>query len=209
MTDDTDPGAASTAPDRGTDYARSLVGELSRVDRAVYGAIADTPTPLLDEPMRRLSNAANFSKLWIGIAAGTALVGGRRGRRPAVTGLVAIGVTSAVVNQGVKRMAHRARPDRTGEDVPEERYVHMPESTSFPSGHSASAFAFANSVGALVPALSIPLHFLAGAVAYSRVHTGVHYPGDVIIGSLIGSVIGDLVVSGEAWWMRRRKGSQV
>ena len=207
MTDDATPDAASTEAAGGADYTRSLVGELGQVDRAVYGAIADTPTPLLDEPMRRLSNAANFSKLWFGIAAGVAVVGGRRGRRAAVTGLVSIGVTSAVVNQGVKRMANRTRPDRTGEDVPEERYVHMPKSTSFPSGHSASAFAFANSVGALVPVLSVPLHFLAGAVAYSRVHTGVHYPGDVIIGALIGSVMGDLAVSGEAWWMRRRNRS--
>ncbi len=80
----------------------------------------------------------------------------------------------------------------------------MPESTSFPSGHSASAFAFANAVGAQIPLLGVPLHFLAGAVAYSRVHTGVHYPGDVIIGSLIGSVSGDLVASSAAWWIRRR-----
>ena len=81
----------------------------------------------------------------------------------------------------------------------------MPESTSFPSGHSASAFAFANAVGAQIPLLSGPLHFLAGAVAYSRVHTGVHYPGDVIIGSLIGSVMGDLVVSAEARWLQHRR----
>ena len=200
-----DVADSPTSADGSANKAKALVGELSQVDHAVYGAIADTPTPLLDEPMRRLSNAANFSKLWIGIAAGIALVGGRRGRRAATTGLVAIGATSAVVNQGVKRLAHRARPDRTGEEVPEDRYVHMPASTSFPSGHSASAFAFANAVGALIPVLNIPLHFLAGAVAYSRVHTGVHYPGDVVIGSLIGSVMGDLVVSTEAWWVRRRQ----
>jgi undecaprenyl-diphosphatase len=184
-----------------------MIGELGRLDRAVYGAIADTPTPLLDEPMRRLSNAANFSKLWMAIAAGVALVGGRDGRRAAATGMIAIGVTSAVVNQAVKRFADRPRPDRSGEDVPQERYVHMPTSTSFPSGHSASAFAFANVVGAQLPLLSGPLHFLAATVAYSRVHTGVHYPGDVIIGSLIGSVMGDLVVNAEVWWLRRRRHS--
>ena len=200
--------SAPTAPaEGGAGRLEALVGELGQVDRAVYGAIADTPTPLLDEPMRRLSNAANFSKLWIGFAAAVALAGGHKGRRAAATGLVAIGVTSAVVNQGVKRIADRTRPDRIGEDVPEDRYVHMPESTSFPSGHSASAFAFANAVGALIPVLSPPLHLLAGAVAYSRVHTGVHYPGDVLIGALIGSVMGDLVVSTEGWWVRRRQKS--
>ena len=66
----------------------------------------------------------------------------------------------------------------------------MPETTSFPSGHSASGFAFAGAVGASLPALAVPLRGLAAAVAYSRVHTGVHYPGDVVIGSLIGTTIG-------------------
>ena len=101
MTAGNDAGPPPAATDGGAGYAGALVGELGQLDRAVYAAIADTPTPLLDEPMRRLSNAANFSKLWIGIAAGVALVGGRGGRRAAATGLVAIGVTSAVVNQAV------------------------------------------------------------------------------------------------------------
>jgi undecaprenyl-diphosphatase len=71
----------------------------------------------------------------------------------------------------------------------------MPTSTSFPSGHSASAFAFASVVGKEIPVISGPLRGLAGAVAYSRVHTGVHYPNDVIIGSIIGASIGDITLA--------------
>src|SRR6185437_105337 len=63
----------------------------------------------------------------------------------------------------------------------------MPMTRSFPSGHSASGFAFAASVGRDLPALALPLRLLAGAVAYSRVHTGVHYPSDALIGSIIGA----------------------
>ena len=63
----------------------------------------------------------------------------------------------------------------------------MPRSGSFPSGHSASAFAFAYAVGRHLPALAVPIRLLAAAVAYSRVHTGVHYPGDVVIGSVTGA----------------------
>jgi undecaprenyl-diphosphatase len=63
----------------------------------------------------------------------------------------------------------------------------MPGSTSFPSGHSASAFAFASAVGRDLPGLALGLNFLAAAVAYSRVHTGVHYPGDTIVGAVIGA----------------------
>jgi len=79
----------------------------------VYDAVARTPTPELDRPVRRLSDAANNSRLWLGIAAAIALAGGGRGRRAALEGVVAIGVTSATVNLGVKPLASRRRPDPT------------------------------------------------------------------------------------------------
>ncbi len=161
--------------------------ELGAVDRAVYEAVAHTATAELDGPVRRLSDAANNSRLWLGIAAAIALLGGRRGRRAALEGVVAIGVTSATVNVGVKPLAQRRRPDRAGADLFRARHVRMPESTSFPSGHAASAFAFAYAVGRHLPGLAVPIRLLAGGVAYSRVHSGVHYPGDVVIGSILGA----------------------
>lgn len=187
------------------DTERTLA-ELAAIDRAVYAAIADTPTPSLDEPIRRLSDSANYSRLWIAIAAVLAIAGGRRGRRAAASGLAAIGVTSALVNQGVKRAYPRRRPDRDGDEVVEERRVRMPDSTSFPSGHSASAFAFASAAGRFVPELGAPLRFLAAGVAYSRVHTGVHYPGDALIGSLIGASIGSVVAAATSLWLQKRAG---
>jgi undecaprenyl-diphosphatase len=69
----------------------------------------------------------------------------------------------------------------------------MPTSTSFPSGHSASAAAFAVAVGDVVPALRLPLGVAAGTVAFSRTYTGVHYPGDVLVGAATGAVLGRLV----------------
>jgi membrane-associated phospholipid phosphatase len=171
--------------------------ELAAVDRAVYDAVARTPTPELDGPVRRLSDAANYSRLWLGIAAAIALVGGGRGRRAALEGVVAIGATSATVNLGVKPLARRRRPDRVGPDLVADRHVPMPGSTSFPSGHAASAFAFAYAVGRHLPGLGLPIRLLAGGVAYSRVHTGVHYPGDVVIGSILGAATAATVAA--AW----------
>jgi membrane-associated phospholipid phosphatase len=167
--------------------------ELGAVDRAVYSAIAATPTPSLDEPLRRLSNAANNSGLWFAIAAGLGVAGGGAGRRAAVRGTVAIGVTSALVNLAVKSAWSRQRPDRAGAGVPVWRNVRMPASTSFPSGHAASGFAFAAAIGRDQPWLGLGLRFLAAAVAYSRVHTGVHYPGDIVVGALIGEGTGQAV----------------
>jgi undecaprenyl-diphosphatase len=96
------------------------------------------------------------------------------------------------VNLGFKNLARRRRPDREGAGVPDDRHVPMPDSTSFPSGHSASAFAFAEGVSAASPALGVPVRLAAVCVAYSRVHTGVHYPGDVLVGSLIGISAGEI-----------------
>jgi membrane-associated phospholipid phosphatase len=161
--------------------------ELGAVDRAVYEAVARTPTAALDGPMRRLSDAANGSRLWLGIAAAVAVFGGRRGRQAALEGVVSIGVTSAVVNLGLKPVYARRRPDRADDEQLQARHVAMPSSTSFPSGHAASAFAFAYAVGRHLPGLAVPIRLLAAAVAYSRVHTGVHYPGDVVVGSVTGA----------------------
>jgi membrane-associated phospholipid phosphatase len=160
--------------------------EAERVDVAVYAAIARTPTPTLDRAMSRLSRAADYSKLSLAASAGLALAGGRRGRRAAADGLASIAVTATVVNVAVKPLWRRRRPDRAIHEVPLARQVRMPVSSSFPSGHSASAFAFASGVAARWPNAAVPLRGLAALVAYSRVHTGVHYPGDVIIGSLLG-----------------------
>ena len=167
-----------------------VLRRLGRFDRAVYRSVAEMSTPLLDRPLRRVSDFANFSKPWLLIAAALALFGGSRGRRAAVTGVTAIGVTSFVVNQPMKRAGERRRPDRPQLGVPESRWVPMPSSTSFPSGHSASAAAFAVSVGEVLPKLRLPMRAAAAIVAFSRVYTGVHYPGDVIAGAATGALVG-------------------
>jgi len=171
--------------------ARRVLRELEELDVAVYQAVEATPTPLIDVPLKRLSNLANHAKLYAGIAALLFAVGGPKGRRAAVTGLAAVGLNSAIVNIPMKFAGHRARPERGTVRVVEARHVHMPTSTSFPSGHSASGFAFAAGVAEAMPALGVPLRGLATVVAYSRVHSGVHYPGDVIVGSLVGMAVGE------------------
>jgi undecaprenyl-diphosphatase len=163
--------------------------ELGALDRAVYRAVAVTPTPTVDVALSRISNAANYSGLWLGTATLLSLAG-RRSRRAAVLGVASIGVTSAVVNLGIKPVLARKRPLR--EDAARQTVL-MPRSHSFPSGHSASAFAFSSAVGAEIPVLATPLRLMATTVAYSRLHNGVHYMGDVIAGALIGAGVGTLV----------------
>jgi membrane-associated phospholipid phosphatase len=176
------PPVAPVAP---ASIHSGALGELDSIDQAVYRAIAATTSPTLDRALSRLSSAADNSKLWLVVAAALALRGGPP-RRAALLGVASIGLASATVNIVAKGLVRRARPDQVRVAVAAGRRVRMPGSTSFPSGHSASAFAFATAVGDELPLAWLPLNALAAAVAYSRVHTGVHYPGDAIIGSLMG-----------------------
>ncbi len=171
---------------------RAWLQDAERVDAALYAAIARTPTPTLDAAMRRISRSADYSKLSIAAAAALMLTGRSNGRRAARFGLVSVGLTATVVNVAVKPLSRRRRPDRVAERVALGRHVRMPISTSFPSGHSAAAFAFATGVGHVMPQAAVPLRALAALVAYSRVHTGVHYPGDAVVGSLIGTAVAQI-----------------
>ena len=150
---------------------------------------------MLDRVFRGATRAADHWKLWLGSAAALAIAGGPRGRRAAVNGVAAMAVSSAVVHLALKPLGGRRRPDRTRHQVPMTRQVSMPTSTSFPSGHAASAAAFVTGVASAFPEAGIPLGAAAALVAYSRVHTGVHYPVDVIAGSVTGTTLAQLVVA--------------
>ena len=174
---------------------RKAPGRFKRLDRTLVSAVSGLPGGSHDDFFRRLSAAANKGKLWIGIAAVMALFPGRT-RRAAVHGLLAQAVASAVTNVGFKTLLPRARP--LPEHLPAFRFVHpQPTSSSMPSGHSASAVAFAFGAGLVRPALGAALAPLAAGVAYSRVHTGAHWPSDVFFGSAIGA--GAAMVT-RKWW---------
>jgi undecaprenyl-diphosphatase len=168
--------------------------DAERLDLAVYAAVAATPTPALDHAVRRLTTAADYSRLSLAAAATLAICRGPSGRRAALLGLAALAVTSTVVNVGLKPLTRRRRPDRDPRGVPSIRHVPMPASRSLPSGHTAAAVAFATAVGHVLPHEAVALRLLAAAVGYSRVHAGVHFPGDVLAGALVGASTAQLTV---------------
>jgi undecaprenyl-diphosphatase len=139
-------------------------------------------SPALDRTLIAITRAANYSRLWLVVAGVLAVFGGRRGCRAAGRGLVAIAIAAAAANGPAKLLVRRRRPSSRRRPS----LIRTPRSTSFPSGHTAAAVAFVAGASAELPVLAPVLIPLAGTVAYSRVHTGVHYPSDVAAGAVIG-----------------------
>ncbi|MEU8640160.1 phosphatase PAP2 family protein [Amycolatopsis sp. NPDC048633] len=168
---------------------------VGRTDRKLMRRSAALPASRADDALMALSRSANKSRLWWVVAG---LLATRKGatRRGALRGVVAIAGASAAANLLGKPLFPRRRPAE--EEVPMHRRLRKrPTSSSFPSGHSASAAAFATAVAMESPRAGLAVAPLALAVAYSRVHTGVHWPSDVGVGLSIGVGVG-LVT--RHWW---------
>ncbi|WP_228979393.1 phosphatase PAP2 family protein [Streptomyces sp. DH12] len=160
-------------------------GVFSRVDRAVFAQVAQRTWPAAEPVLPRLSRSANHGLLWFGVAAGMWTLGGARGRRAAVRGVTSLALASATVNTLAKGAVRRRRP--LIDHVPVARRLpRQPLTTSFPSGHSASAAAFTAGVALESRGLGAVLAPVAASVAFSRVYTGVHYPSDVLVGMALG-----------------------
>jgi diacylglycerol kinase family enzyme/membrane-associated phospholipid phosphatase len=162
---------------------------------SLVGGLPDTPA---DVWLRRLTTAADHGRLWMAVGTLLAL---RRGalRRGAVRGLASMAVSSGVVNSALKPVFGRRRPDLGAHPV--HRLLHEALTThSFPSGHSLSAGVFVTGVALECPAAGAALAPLALAVGYWRVHVGVHYPGDVVVGLAVGAAV---AVGGRHWWPAR------
>jgi diacylglycerol kinase family enzyme len=176
-------------PSHRSQRLRRLALTVHRWDVETSARVARTQSPaVIERGLPLLTRAADRSVLWMGLSGAMAASAKPRLRRAALRGLGSIAVSSLLANQVGKRALPRRRPLIGA--VPALRLAHrVPMSSSFPSGHSASAAAFAVGASIEAPWLALPVGALAGAVAFSRVYTGVHFPSDVVAGVALGATV--------------------
>lgn len=154
-------------------------------DSRLFNAVATREWPGAHPLLPKLSRAANHGVLWFATAAAIAATRSPRARKAAVRGVASLALASATINTLGKRSVRRPRP--VLDNVPVMRQLkRQPITTSFPSGHSASAAAFAAGVALESRGWGAAVAPVAAAVALSRVYTGVHFPSDVLVGATLG-----------------------
>ncbi|MER6186628.1 phosphatase PAP2 family protein [Streptomyces sp. NPDC001652] len=171
---------------------RWLAG-LGEVDHAVTRQAGTRVPASVGKALSVVEESAESSKLWCGAAAVMAAFGGRRGRRSAASGIAALVVAQFVSNGVGKQFVDRPRPPRDW--FPHDEVNDRPDSSSFPSGHTAAAFAFTAAVTPTWPAAGITLAVPTLLVSVERVQSGAHYSSDVVAGATLGLLT--------AWLTRR------
>lgn len=133
------------------------------------------------------SAVGDFGLLWHLIGFLRA-IGSTERLQQAVAFSVLIGIESLLLNQGIKRLFRRTRPTERGD----ERFaLRKPRTSSFPSGHSSSAFFSALVLTTMTPWYWWGLFYLfAVTIAVSRVGVRIHHASDVIGGAIAGTIMG-------------------
>lgn len=140
-------------------------------------------SPARDRLFYGLSAAADHGMLWHAIGVGRAVA--RRDPREALRFSAALGAESALTNGVIKSLFRRVRPQEHFEhDEPLPYGMRRPITSSFPSGHAATAFMCAGVLASRKTALG--WFALAGLVASSRVYVRMHHASDVVAGAALG-----------------------
>lgn len=165
---------------------RLLPAWAKRADESVNRRVnrRHAPDPV-DRALLQLSRSADRGGLWVALAGVFALTGHRRA---AARGVLSLAAATILANLVGKQVFGGDRPLLRDVPLP-RRLPNSPTSGSFPSGHAASAAAFATGVAIESPKLGAALTPLAGAVAYSRIHVGAHWLSDVVGGVLLGTAV--------------------
>jgi undecaprenyl-diphosphatase len=170
-----------------TALARSIQG-IRGIDQAALRWIAGKRRPAADLLMRSLSRAGDW-QTWT-ILALTALAMGETSRAIALHVLPKLLLTLAI-SRTIKKISKRPRPSKSLQEF--RSLLKDPDPYSFPSSHAACAWAVAIGLGLTLGGGWPVWIAYAAAISYSRIYVGAHYPLDVLLGGVLGSVVALIV----------------
>ena len=143
-------------------------------------------TDLMTVIMKAITRLGDGGALWIVLAVVLLVIG--KTRRVGLASVVSLVITFLVVNLGLKNIVARTRPYEVIDGL--KSLVGEQSDYSFPSGHTAHAFAVGVIMLAMLPKrIGRPIIIVSVLMAYSRLYLGVHYLTDVLAGAVFGTLI--------------------
>jgi undecaprenyl-diphosphatase len=187
-------GGAAPAEQEPLDLLREAILQRMKpyqaLDARLFLAVNHLPhTPLINRLMYAFTMIMTFGWGWVLVLLAAAALDKPRGRRALLQALPPLWFATMTVEYPIKYYFRRKRPFI---DVVQAIAVgRKPGSYSFPSGHAASAFAGAWLLRYHYPRLTPLWYAIAALTGFSRIYLGVHYPGDVLSGSVAGTVLAE------------------
>ena len=172
-----------------------MIDKIVKIDKQIMVFLNKTiSNPIFDFIMPIITNQKFLVFSGLILIGYLAYFGGKRGRITIVLLLIAAGFSDAICFQIIKPWVGRIRPSHEFYE-----YINLLVSKggkySFPSNHAANSFVFATVLSYFYDKNRISLYILASTIAFSRVYVGVHYPLDIIFGSIIGYIISWIILS--------------
>lgn len=172
-----------------------MIQSLNHIDQACLFWINKTlSNPILDWVMPIMTNEKNWIILILIFLIYLGIFSGKRGKITLVLLVIALGLSDYIAASILKPYIGRIRPSHTLTDAI-NLLVPKGGKWSMPSNHATNMFALAVVVGYFYSKWKWIVFSLATVIAFSRVYVGVHYPGDVIAGALLGYCLAWVVLS--------------
>ncbi len=181
-----------------------LLAFLLHVDRACFYVInVSMANGFFDLLMPWITNVNHW---WFLLAAGWGYLfwrGDRRIRLFALSLLFALLLANLLSSEWLKPLVHRLRPCKTLDGF--RLLGHCGGRFGFPSSHAANTAAPGTILARLFPQWRWGILLMVLLVGFSRIYVGVHYPGDVTAGLLLGWLVGNLLWNFTRAWLNRNQ----